>query len=154
MDVLVEAAPNVVAPLFDPFPDTGVFGPGGSAEREAAHSRATREATAQEAARQRSLAPPADVAAVLSSLSRCTEVPLRTAFGAPVSDSAGQLARVRALVQAQNMLAAELARTVRAAEGTGAAEFDGHKAMTPWLKGHLNLSGAEAARSVKAGKTL
>jgi hypothetical protein len=52
------------------------------------------------------------------------------------------------------MLAAELARSVRPAEATGAAEFDGHKAMTPWLKGHLHLTGAEAARTVKAGKAL
>ena len=152
--MLVENVPNVVAPVFDPFPDTGLFGPGGSAEQEAIHARSPREAADREVARQRSLVPPADVAAVLSSLSRCAEVPLRSASGAPVSDSAEQLARVRALAQAQNMLAAELARTVRSAEAAGAAEFDGHKAMTPWLKGHLHLSGAEAARTVKAGKTL
>lgn len=152
--MLVEDAPTVVVPLFDPFPDAGMFGPGGSAEQEATHSRAAREATDREAARQRSLVPPPDVAMVLSLLTRCAEVPLRTASGAPVSDSAGQLARVRALVQAQNALAAELARTVRSAEEAGAAQFDGHKAMTPWLKGHLHFSGAEAAHIVKAGKTL
>jgi hypothetical protein len=81
-------------------------------------------------------------------------VPLQATSGEPIGAPADQLARVRALVQAQNMLAAELARSVRSAEATGAAEFDGHKAMTPWLKGHLHLTGAEAARTVRAGKTL
>ena len=152
--MLVQDAPADAVHAFDPFPDTGMFAPGGAADQEATRSRSAREAADREAARQRSLVPPPDVAAVLSSLSRCAQTPLRAGSGAPVSDSAEHLARVRALVQAQNMLAAELARTVRSAAETNAAAFDGHKSMTPWLKGHLHLSGAEAARTVKAGKTL
>jgi hypothetical protein len=43
---------------------------------------------------------------------------------------------------------------VRECEVSGAAEFDGLKAMTSWLRGHGHLSPAEAARVVRAGRAL
>src|SRR4051812_38286799 len=51
------------------------------------------------------------------------------------------LERLGDLLQAQNRLAAEVARTVRQCELAGAAEFDGNKSMTSWLRGHARLSG-------------
>ncbi|MGY1622344.1 DUF222 domain-containing protein, partial [Geodermatophilus sp. SYSU D00965] len=62
------------------------------------------------------------------------------------------LVRLRGLLCAQNRLAAEVARTVAACEGTGAAEFDGLKSMASWLRGHGHLSVAEAGRVVRAGR--
>jgi hypothetical protein len=64
------------------------------------------------------------------------------------------LDRLRPLLVAQNRLAAEIARTVRECEVSGAAEHDGLKAMTCWLRGHAHLSATEAARVVRAGRAL
>src|SRR3712207_776418 len=55
---------------------------------------------------------------------------------------------------AQNRIAAEVARTVRECEVSGAAEVDGLKSMASWLRGHGHLSVAEAARVVRAGRAL
>jgi hypothetical protein len=62
------------------------------------------------------------------------------------------LERLRPLLAAQNRLAAEVARTVREAEVSGAAEVDGLKTMASWLRGHGHLSAAEAGRVVRAGR--
>ncbi len=64
------------------------------------------------------------------------------------------LDRLRPLLAAQHRLAAEIARTVREAEVSGAAEHDGLKTMTGWLRGHGHLSTTEAARVVRAGRAL
>jgi hypothetical protein len=64
------------------------------------------------------------------------------------------LDRLGPLLVAQNRLAAEVARTVRACEVSGAAEVDGLKTMATWLRGHAHLSAAEAARVVRAGRAL
>jgi hypothetical protein len=62
------------------------------------------------------------------------------------------LDRLRPLLAAQNRLAAEIARTVRECEVSGAAEVDGLKTMGSWLRGHGHLSDAEAARVVRVGR--
>ncbi|SNS83210.1 protein of unknown function [Geodermatophilus pulveris] len=64
------------------------------------------------------------------------------------------LERLRPLLLAQNRLAAEVARTVRECDVSGAVEHDGLKTMGPRLRGHAHLSGAEAARVVRAGRAL
>ncbi len=64
------------------------------------------------------------------------------------------LDRLRPLLVAQNRLAAEIARTVRECEMSGAAEHDGLKVMTSWLRGHGHLREAEAARVVHGGRAL
>ena len=64
------------------------------------------------------------------------------------------LGRLRGLLVLQNRVAAEVVRTVRGCELTGAAEFDGLKTMQSWLRGHAHLSGAEAARLVRSGRAL
>jgi hypothetical protein len=64
------------------------------------------------------------------------------------------LDRLRPLLVAQNRLAAEIARTVRECEVSGAAEGDGLKSMTSWLCGHRHLSATEAARVVRTGRAL
>jgi len=64
------------------------------------------------------------------------------------------LERLRPLLTVQNRLAAEIARTVRECEVSGAAEVDGLTVMTSWLRGHGHLSEAEAARVVRAGRAL
>jgi hypothetical protein len=64
------------------------------------------------------------------------------------------LERLRPLLAAQNRLAAEIARTVRECEVSGAAEHDGLKTMPSWLRGHGHLSTAQAARVVRAGRAL
>src|SRR3712207_5732544 len=64
------------------------------------------------------------------------------------------LERLRPLLVLQNRLAAEIARTVREGEVSGAAEVDGLKSMASWLRGHGHLSDAEAARVVRAGRAL
>src|SRR6476620_7378293 len=56
------------------------------------------------------------------------------------------------LLAARNRLDAELARTVREADGMGAAEHDGLKTMASWLRGHGRLSPAAAARMVRPGR--
>ena len=64
------------------------------------------------------------------------------------------LERLQPLLAASNRLAAEIARTVRECELTGAAEHDGLKTMTSWLRGHAHLAEAEAARVVAVGRAL
>jgi hypothetical protein len=64
------------------------------------------------------------------------------------------LDRLATLVRAQNRIAAEVARTVRECELTGAAESDGLKTMQSWLRGHAHLADGEAARLVGAGRAL
>jgi hypothetical protein len=59
------------------------------------------------------------------------------------------------LVAVRNRIDAELARTVRRADVTDAAELDdGIKTMQSWLRGHCRLSVAEAARVVGRGRAL
>nr|WP_100500088.1 HNH endonuclease signature motif containing protein [Geodermatophilus chilensis] len=64
------------------------------------------------------------------------------------------LERLRPLLAAQNRLAAEIARTVRECEVSGAAAGDGLKSMGSWLCGHGHLSAREAARVVRTGRAL
>ncbi|SDM85675.1 protein of unknown function [Geodermatophilus siccatus] len=64
------------------------------------------------------------------------------------------LDRLRPLLAAQNRIAAEVARTVREAEVSGAEELDGLKTMASWLRGHGHLSVTEAARVVRTGRAL
>jgi hypothetical protein len=64
------------------------------------------------------------------------------------------LDRSALLVRARNRIDAELARTVRRAEGVQAAEYDGKKSMAPWLRGHLRLSPGAAHQIVRNGRTL
>jgi hypothetical protein len=64
------------------------------------------------------------------------------------------LERLHPLLVAQNRLAAEIARTVRECEVSGAAEVDGLTTMGSWLRGHGHLSAAEAARVVRTGRAL
>ena len=71
----------------------------------------------------------------------------------PIAGS-GLLARLGQLLMQQNRIAAEVIRTVRECELTGAAECDGLKSMPSWLRGHGRLSAAEASRIVRAGRAL
>jgi uncharacterized small protein (DUF1192 family) len=64
------------------------------------------------------------------------------------------LERVALLVAVVNRANAELARTVRHADSTQAAEHDGLKSMQSWLRGHARLSAAEASRVVRSGRAL
>jgi len=64
------------------------------------------------------------------------------------------LERLAPLLVAQNRIAAEVARTVRECELTGAAEHDGLKTMASWLRGHGHLAEGDAARVVAAGRAL
>ncbi len=64
------------------------------------------------------------------------------------------LERLRPLLVAQNRIAAEVARTVRECEVSGAAEHDGLMTMASWLRGHGHLPVQEAARVVRAGRAL
>jgi hypothetical protein len=64
------------------------------------------------------------------------------------------LERLGPLLVLQNRVAAEIARTVRECELTGAAESDGLKAMQSWLRGHGHLTAAEAGRVVRSGRAL
>jgi hypothetical protein len=73
---------------------------------------------------------------------------LKPMFGPQLLD------RLAPLLQAQNRIAAEVARTVRECELTGAAEHDGLKTMQSWLRGHAHLADTEAARVVAAGRAL
>ena len=61
---------------------------------------------------------------------------------------------VAALVAERNRLDARLARAVRAAELSQAAERDGLKSTGSWLRGHCRLPGREAARLVRNGRAL
>jgi hypothetical protein len=64
------------------------------------------------------------------------------------------LDRLGPLLVLQNRIAAEIARTVRECELTGAAEHDGLTSMASWLRGHAHLSPAEAGRVVRSGRAL
>ncbi|HEV7423225.1 MAG TPA: DUF222 domain-containing protein [Mycobacterium sp.] len=64
------------------------------------------------------------------------------------------LGRTAELVRAANRIAAELTRTVRAADLAQAPEHDGLKSMRSWLRGHVRLSAREAARLVSNGRAL
>ena len=64
------------------------------------------------------------------------------------------LDRLQELLVAQNRLAAEVARTVRECEMSGAAELDGLTTMGSWLRGHAHLSTTEAAGVVRTGRAL
>ena len=64
------------------------------------------------------------------------------------------LDRLGDLLVASNRLAAEITRTVRECERTGAAELDGKKTMQSWLRGHARLSPAAASRVVRTGRAL
>ena len=64
------------------------------------------------------------------------------------------LDRLRELLPALNRLTAELVRTVRAAEVTGAAEHDGLVSVASWLRGHGHLDAGAASRLVTAGRAL
>ncbi|TFV66969.1 UNVERIFIED_ORG: HNH endonuclease [Bacillus sp. AZ43] len=64
------------------------------------------------------------------------------------------LDRLGELLVAANRLAAEIARTVRECERTGAAELDGQKTMASWLRGHARVPAAAASRVVHTGRAL
>jgi hypothetical protein len=64
------------------------------------------------------------------------------------------LDRLRALLVAQNRLAAEVTRTLRECEVTQASEHDGAATMASWLRGHARLSPAAASRVVRSGRAL
>jgi hypothetical protein len=64
------------------------------------------------------------------------------------------LDRLRVLLPLVNRLDAEVARTVRGCEVTGAAEYDGARTMASWLRGHARLSPAAASQVVRVGRTL
>jgi hypothetical protein len=64
------------------------------------------------------------------------------------------LERLGPLLVVQNRVAAEVARTVRECELTGAAESDGLKTVQSWLRGHGHLTTAEASRVVRSGHAL
>ncbi|MGY1815633.1 DUF222 domain-containing protein [Blastococcus sp. SYSU D00820] len=61
---------------------------------------------------------------------------------------------IAAGVAERNRRDAALTRQVRAAELAQAAERDGLKAMTSWLKGHCRMAGPEALRLVRNGRAL
>src|SRR4051812_19047319 len=64
------------------------------------------------------------------------------------------LERLGPLLVSLNRITAEVTRTVRACELTGAAEIDGLKTMRSWLRGHAHLSAAEAGRLVRSGRAV
>ena len=64
------------------------------------------------------------------------------------------LDRLRPLLVVSNQLAAEVARTVRECELTGAVEHDGLASMASWLRGHARCSPGAAARLVGSGRAL
>ena len=64
------------------------------------------------------------------------------------------LERLGPLLVDLNRLTAEVTRTVRACERTGASELDGLKTMPAWLRGHAHLTPAEATRIVRSGRAL
>jgi hypothetical protein len=148
---------------FDPLPDAGTFqlgGPAparptaahrGAASSRAADAKAAREAE-REAASRSSMVLPDDIAAALAEAVHVAGVDVP---GGPAATRApALLARVRGLVQLQNVVDAALAGAVRAADIAQAAQFDGHKSMRSWLTGHLNVSTGTAERVRRAGRTL
>ncbi|WP_138732727.1 HNH endonuclease signature motif containing protein [Modestobacter excelsi] len=64
------------------------------------------------------------------------------------------LDRATLLVTVVNRANAELTRTVRHADSTGAAEHDGKKTVASWLRGHGHLTAGEAGRLVRSGRAL
>jgi len=64
------------------------------------------------------------------------------------------LDRTRDLVETINRAQAELARTVRVAEGKQAFAADGQKTAQSWLRGHCRLSRAAASQVVRNGRAL
>src|SRR3954454_16101001 len=64
------------------------------------------------------------------------------------------LDRLGPLLVLQNRIAAEVTRTVRRCELTGAAEHDGKKTAASWLRGHGHLTAGEAGRVVRSGRAL
>jgi hypothetical protein len=65
-----------------------------------------------------------------------------------------QLDRIRDLARARNRLDAEMARSVRVAETSQAAEHDGHKTMGSWLRGHCHYAPRAAGLLVRNGRAL
>jgi hypothetical protein len=64
------------------------------------------------------------------------------------------LDRTRLLLRARNRIDAELARSVRRADVTQAADHDGSPSMASWLRGHGRLSPAAARQMVRNGRAL
>ena len=64
------------------------------------------------------------------------------------------LDRTAELLEAQNRIAAELARAVRKCEVAQASEHDGLQTMQSWLRGHGLLSSSSASRLVHSGRAL
>ncbi|HET6914923.1 MAG TPA: DUF222 domain-containing protein, partial [Acidimicrobiales bacterium] len=64
------------------------------------------------------------------------------------------LDRLAGLLRESNRMAAEIVRTVRQCELSGAAEFDGLKNMPSWLRGHGHLSHRAAREIVDTGRAL
>ena len=64
------------------------------------------------------------------------------------------LERLGPLLVDLNRLTAEVTRTVRACERTGASELDGLKTMPAWLRGHAHADtgGGDADRSGRVGR--
>ena len=67
---------------------------------------------------------------------------------------AALLDRTAELVRARNRIDAELARTVRVAELSQAAEYDGLKSMRSWLRGHARLSPAAIGQILRTGRAI
>jgi hypothetical protein len=85
---------------------------------------------------------------LMAALERMAGVELTGLFGPALLERLGELLRM------QNRLAAELARTVRQCELTGAAEFHGLASMASWLRGHARLSPRAAKELVDTGRAL
>ena len=68
--------------------------------------------------------------------------------------AAAVMDRLRELLQLQNRIAAEVTRTVRAADLAGGAELDGLKTMPSWLRGHGHLSPSAASALARNGRAL
>jgi hypothetical protein len=83
-----------------------------------------------------------------SALDRLAAEDLTSMFGPQVLD------RTARLLQAQNRLDAQAARSVREGELTQASEHDGLKTMQSWLRGHARLSPKAAHRLVRNGRAL
>ncbi|UOY04000.1 HNH endonuclease [Blastococcus sp. PRF04-17] len=64
------------------------------------------------------------------------------------------LERTARLTTLRNRLEAELARTVRRADTTQAAEHDGLKSMRSWLRSHARLSAGDIGRLVRVGRAV
>jgi hypothetical protein len=91
--------------------------------------------------------PPADVCAAIEAVLAAAQSPLDGG-----TTAAQLLDRARGLARLQNLVAAELARTVAHAESVDAAYADGLTGMRPWLRGHTAATGPEAAAVLAAGR--